>query len=46
MYTVRLSELESPESGYENDPTVRAKGKGCFSAATGAKNSAVVYFEK
>ena len=45
MYTVRLSELELPEAGYENDPTVRAKGNWCFSAATGAKNSAVVYFE-
>jgi quercetin dioxygenase-like cupin family protein len=45
MYTVRLSELELPEAGYENDPTVRGKGNWCFSAATGAKNSAVVYFE-
>jgi len=45
MYTVRLSELELPEAGYENDPTMRAKANFPFSAATGAKNTAVVYFE-
>src|ERR671912_1529195 len=45
MYTVRLSELELPEGGYENDPTMRVKGNSPFSAATGTKNSAVVYFE-
>jgi quercetin dioxygenase-like cupin family protein len=45
MYTVRLSELEMPEAGYENDPTMRAKGNSPFSAATGNKNTAVVYFE-
>jgi quercetin dioxygenase-like cupin family protein len=45
MYTVRLSELELPEAGYENDPTMRAKGTSPFSAATGTKNTAVVYFE-
>jgi quercetin dioxygenase-like cupin family protein len=45
MYTVQLSELELPEAGYENDPTMRAKGTSPFSAATGTKNTAVVYFE-
>jgi len=45
MYTVRLSELELPEGGYENDPTMRAKASFPFSAATGTKNTAVVYFE-
>ena len=45
MYTVRLSELELPEAGYENDPTMRVKGNSPFSAATGTKNTAVVYFE-
>ncbi len=45
MYTVRLSELELPEAGYENDPTMRAKANFPFSAATGNKNTAVVYFE-
>src|ERR671912_2199250 len=45
MYTVRLSDLELPEGGYENDPTMRVKGNSPFSAATGAKNTAVVYFE-
>jgi quercetin dioxygenase-like cupin family protein len=45
MYTVRLSELELPEAGYENDPTMRAKASFPFSAATGTKSAAVVYFE-
>ena len=45
MHTVRLSELEMPEAGYENDPTMRAKGNSPFSAAPGNKNTAVVYFE-
>ena len=45
MYTVRLSDLEMPEAGYENDPTVRAKANFPFSAATGTKSTAVVYFE-
>src|SRR5215207_8929301 len=45
MYTVRLSELELPEAGYENDPTMRAKASFPFSVATGTKSSAVVYFE-
>ncbi len=43
MYTVRLSELELPEAGYENDPTMRAKANFPFSAATGTKNTAVVF---
>jgi quercetin dioxygenase-like cupin family protein len=45
MYTVRLSELELAEAGYENDPTMRAKETFPFSAATGTKNTSVVYFE-
>ena len=45
MYTVRLSELELPEAGYENDPTMRAKASFPFSAATGTKSTAGVYFE-
>src|SRR5215207_6510552 len=45
MYTVRLGELELAEAGYENDPTMRAKASFPFSAATGTKNTAVVYFE-
>ena len=45
MHTVRLSELELAEAGYENDPTMRAKETFPFSAATGTKNTAVVYFE-
>jgi hypothetical protein len=43
MYTIRLSELELAEAGYENDPTLRAKEPFPFSAATGTKNTAVVY---
>jgi quercetin dioxygenase-like cupin family protein len=45
MHTVRLSELELAEAGYENDPTMRARENFPFSAATGTKNTAVVYFE-
>jgi len=45
MYSVRLSELELSEAGYENDPTMRVKANFPFSAATGTKNTAVVYFE-
>ena len=45
MYTVRLSELEMPEAGYENDPTMRVKANFPFSVAIGTKNTAVVYFE-
>ena len=45
MFTVELSELELFHGGYENDPTMRVKVDFPFSAATGAKNTAVVYFE-
>jgi quercetin dioxygenase-like cupin family protein len=45
MFTVKLSELELFDGGYENDPTMRVKVNFPFSAATGTKNTAVVYFE-
>src|SRR5918995_1608539 len=45
MFTVDLSDLELMEGGYENDPTMRVKVNFPFSAATGNKSSAVVYFE-
>ena len=45
MFTVELSDLELMEGGYENDPTMRVKVNFPFSAATGTKNTAVVYFE-
>src|ERR671916_106395 len=45
MFTVELSELELFHGGYENDPTMQVKVDFPFSAATGAKNTAVVYFE-
>ena len=45
MYTVRLGQLELPEAGYEDDSTMRVKANFPFSAATGTKNTAVVYFE-
>ena len=45
MFTVRLSDLELQEGGYENDPTMRTKVNFPFSAATGSKNTAVAYFE-
>jgi quercetin dioxygenase-like cupin family protein len=41
----KLSELELLEAGYENDPTTQVKANFPFSAATGTKNTAVVYFE-
>ena len=41
----KLGELELLEAGYENDPTTRVKANFPFSAATGTKNTAVVYFE-
>jgi mannose-6-phosphate isomerase-like protein (cupin superfamily) len=40
---VRLSELQLPEFGYENDLHARVSGTFPFSAATGNKNTAVVY---
>src|SRR5215208_7636366 len=45
MFTVRLSDIELMEGEYENDPTMRVKVNFPFSAATGTKNTAVVYFE-
>jgi quercetin dioxygenase-like cupin family protein len=45
MFTVELSELGLVEGGYENDPTMRTKVNFPFSAATGTKNTTVVYFE-
>jgi hypothetical protein len=45
MFTVELSELGLLEGGYENDPTMRTKVNFPFSAATGTKNTTVVYFE-
>ena len=45
MFTVELSELELFHGGYENDPTMQVKVDFPFSAATGPKNTAVVYFE-
>jgi quercetin dioxygenase-like cupin family protein len=45
IFTVELSELELFHGGYENDPTMQVKVDFPFSAATGAKNTAVVYFE-
>ena len=45
MFTVRLSDLELQEGGYENDPTMRTKVNFPFSAATGSKNTAVAYVE-
>ena len=45
MFTARLSDLGLLEGGYENDPTMRVKVDFPFSAATGTKNTAAVYFE-
>jgi quercetin dioxygenase-like cupin family protein len=45
MYVIRISELPVMAFGYENDLTARVKGHFPFSAATGNKNTAVVYFE-
>ena len=45
MISVKGSELELLEAGYEDDPTMRVKATFPFSAATGTKNTAVVYFE-
>lgn len=42
---VRLSELQLPEFGYENNPAARVRGTFPFSAATGNKNTAAVYVE-
>ncbi len=45
MISVKSSELELLEAGYKDDPTMRVKATFPFSAATGTKNTAVVYFE-
>ena len=45
MISAQISDLELLEAGYEDDPTMRVKGTSPFSAATGTKNTAVVYFE-
>ena len=45
MFTRELSELALFHGGYENDSTMQVKVDFPFSAATGAKNTAVVYFE-
>lgn len=45
MLTVRLSELQLPELGYEHDSTARVNGTFPFSAASGNKSTAMVYFE-
>jgi quercetin dioxygenase-like cupin family protein len=45
MYVVRLSELELPRVGYEDDPAAQVNGTFPFSVATGNKSTAAVYFE-
>lgn len=45
MITAKIDELALLEAGYENDPTMRGKVNFPFTAATGTKNTAVVYFE-
>jgi quercetin dioxygenase-like cupin family protein len=45
MFTAALSDIELMEGSYENDPAMHVKVNFPFSAATGAKNTAVVYFE-
>jgi quercetin dioxygenase-like cupin family protein len=45
MYIVRLSDLQLPELGYEHDATARVSGTFPFSAATGNRSTAMVYFE-
>jgi quercetin dioxygenase-like cupin family protein len=42
---VNLNQLQLPEFAYESDPTARVRGAFPFSAATGNKNTAVVYFQ-
>lgn len=45
MYVVRLSDLELPRVGYEDDPTAQVNGTFPFSVATGNKSTSAVYFE-
>jgi quercetin dioxygenase-like cupin family protein len=45
MYMVRLSDLQLPELGYKHDETARVSGTFPFSAATGNRSTAMVYFE-
>ena len=45
MYVVRLSELDLPKVGYEDDPAAQVNGTFPFSVATGNKSTAAVYFE-
>jgi quercetin dioxygenase-like cupin family protein len=45
MNTVRLGDLQLPELGYDHDETARVSGTFPFSAATGNKSTAMVYFE-
>ncbi len=42
---VNLNQLQLPELAYESDPTARVRSTFPFSAATGNKNTAVVYFQ-
>jgi quercetin dioxygenase-like cupin family protein len=45
MVIVRLSELQLPELGYASDAGARVSGTFPFSAASGNKSTAMVYFE-
>lgn len=45
MITVRLSELQLPALGYMHDTGARVSGTFPFSAASGNKSTAMVYFE-
>lgn len=45
MFVVRLSDLQLPELGYTQDESARVSGTFPFSAATGNKSTAMVYFE-
>lgn len=45
MYVVRLSELELPTVGYQDDSQAQVDGTFPFSVATGNKSTSAVYFE-